>query len=367
MKEQTMIENHQRLMHLQVPPGIETLNRFAAGYQQFTILEAALDLGIFTFLAEHGPCEREEIAKGCGILGMLLRPLLSCLVDMELVRLDDERYSNSRIAENFLLAGSPLYQGEWLRNIRQHSHWSDLAAALQRMEPKKSGTGSSDGPSASFIDGLSQRAVRGELQAVVEQIAAWEGFASARKMLDIGGGHGLYAIALCQENPDLQATVLDLPGVLEVTARNIERFHMERRCSLMQGDICDGNFGQGYDIVLVSHLLYKFRKDLGPIFKKIRECLNPGGLLVTNHWFCAKGCVPEKDSVTELAKALQSFGHPLCHEDEFHRLLAENGMNPLAMQIVPTHFGPSRLIMAIRADGGECVNDQQQSSSCCCC
>ncbi|MGE4559527.1 MAG: methyltransferase [Desulfobulbus sp.] len=366
MSEQTMIGDHQKLMRLEVPPGIETLNRFAAGYQQFTILEAALDLGLFAFLAEHGPCDREKIGEGCGILGMLLRPLLSCLVDMGLLRLDNDRYGNSRIAEDFLLAGSPFYQGEWFRNIRQHSHWSDLAAALQRTEPKPSGNGGGDGPSGAFIDGLGQRAVRGELQAVVEKIAAWEGFAPARKMLDIGGGHGLYAIALCQENPGLQATILDRPGVLKVTARNIGRFHMESRCSVMEGDICAGNFGRGYDIVLISHLLYKFRKNLEPIFARVRECLNPGGLLVTNHWFCAKGCVPEKDSVTELAKALQSFGHPLCHEEEFHRLLAANGMNPLAMQIVPTHFGPSRLIMAQRADGGECVQEQPHSCSCCC-
>jgi len=365
MSKQTTSEAQQHLMHLQVPPGIETLNRFAAGYQQFTILEAAMDLGIFAFLAERGPCERKEIAEGCGILGMLLRPLLSCLEDMGLLLQDNDLYSNSSIAEDFLLTTSPLYQGEWLRNIRQHSHWTDLVTALQRTEPRKSGTGG-NGPTASFIDGLGQRAVRGELQAVVEKIADWEGFASARKMLDIGGGHGLYSIALCQENPALQATILDRPNVLEVTARNIENFRLEGRCSLMEGDICTGNFGQGYDIVLISHLLYKFRKNLEPIFAMVRQCLNPSGLLVTNHWFCAKGCVPEKDSVTELAKALQSFGHPLCHEEEFHKLLAANGMNPLAMQIVPTHFGPSRLIMAVRTDDKKGVQEQPQSCSCCC-
>ncbi len=367
MLENNMIGANQSLMSLEVPTGIEKLNYFAEGFQKFTVLEAALNLGIFAFLAKHGPCNREKIAEGCSIQGMLLRPFLSCLIDMELLHQDNEQYCNSKIAEDFLLVGSPLYQGEWLRNVKQSSHWSDLAAALQRTEPKESATGAGHGPSASFIDALGQRALRGELQAVVQKIAAWQGFSSAAKMLDIGGGHGLYAIALCQKNPGLHAAVLDKNNVLKVTARNIEHFCMQNRFVLMEGDICAGNYGNGYDIVLISHLLYKFRKNLEPIFEKVRECLNPGGLLVTNHWFCASGCTPEKNSVTELAKALQSFGHPLCHEDEFNKLLADNGMSPLAMQIVPTPFGPSRLIMAVKKDGRELVKDQPQSCSCCSC
>ena len=367
MNANNMVGVNQNLMSLKVPAGIEKLDSFAEGFQKFTVLEAALNLGIFAFLAAQGPCNREKIGEGCSIQGVLLRPFLSCLVDMELVHLDNEQYRNSKIAEDFLLVGSPLYQGEWLRNIKQSSHWSDLATALQRMEEKKPATGTGDGPSASFIDALSQRALRGELQAVVEKIVAWQGFSSAVKMLDIGGGHGLYAIALCQKNPGLHATVLDKKSVLKVTARNIENFCMQDKITLMEGDVCAGNYGNGYDIVLISHLLYKFRKNLEPIFAKVRECLNPGGLLVTNHWFCASGCTPEKNSVTELAKSLQSFGHPLCHEDEFYKLLTANGMSPLAMQIVPTSFGASRLIMAVKNDGRKLVEDQPRSCSCCSC
>ncbi len=130
-----MIANNVSLMRLEVPPGIEKLTRFTEGYQKYTILEAALNLGVFAFLAEHGPGDREKIAAGCAIQGMLMRPFLACLVDMDLLTLDNELYSNSKITNDFLLARSPLYQGEWLRNIKQSSQWSDLTAALQRTEP----------------------------------------------------------------------------------------------------------------------------------------------------------------------------------------------------------------------------------------
>ncbi|MDD2463311.1 MAG: methyltransferase dimerization domain-containing protein [Desulfobulbus sp.] len=362
-----MIAENANLMRLEVPPGIEQLNQYTEGYQKYTILEAAMNLGVFAYLAEHGPCDREKITTGCSIQGMLMRPFLACLVDMDLLTLDGDLYTNSPITKNFLLTSSPFYQGEWLGNIKKSSQWSDLSAALKGTERKKTDPGAGNGPSTSFIDALGQRALRGELQAVVEKISAWQGFPSARKMLDIGGGHGLYAIALCQENPGLQATVIDRPGVLEVTERNVAHFLMQDRFTLMEGDVCAGNFGKGYDIILISHLLYKFRKNLEPIFETVQACLNPGGLLVTNHWFCASGCVPEKNSVTELSKALQSFGHPLCHENEFFRLLEANGMGPLAAQVVPTPFGPSRLIMAVKGDGRELVKDKQQSCSCCSC
>ncbi|MFH0725527.1 MAG: hypothetical protein V2B19_04105 [Pseudomonadota bacterium] len=58
-------------------------------------------------------------------------------------------------------------------------------------------------------------------------------------------------------------------------------------------------------------------KTFAPIFDKVCTCLNPGGLLGTNHWFCATGYVPENSGVQELSKALQSFGHPLCHVEDF--------------------------------------------------
>ncbi len=47
--------------------------------------------------------------------------------------------------------------------------------------------------------------------------------------------------------------------------------------------------GTGYDIVLISHLMYRFRNDMPFVFRKMHSCLKLGGLFVLNHWFCGPG------------------------------------------------------------------------------
>ncbi|WP_218188079.1 class I SAM-dependent methyltransferase [Desulfosarcina cetonica] len=202
------------------------------------------------------------------------------------------------------------------------------------------------------------------MQSVTEAISNWDGFYNARRLLDIGGGHGLYAIALCQANPHLEATVLDKPFVIKTTMRYVTDFGMQNRIVAQAGDITEDDFGSGYDIVIVSHLLYKFRKNLAPIFDNVCACLNPGGLLVSNHWFCAPGCAAEGSGVQELGKALQSFGHPLCHVEDFDKLFAAKGLQLQETCVVPTAFGPSRLSLAVKET--QTAIGEPQPSSCCC-
>ncbi|BBO86476.1 O-methyltransferase [Desulfosarcina ovata subsp. sediminis] len=350
------------LMNLRLPAGIEKLDRVLEGYQAYQALHTALELGVFEFLDNRGPSNRNTIAEGIGINGMFARDFLDTLVDMGFLSIHTELYANTKAANDFLLRRSPFFQGEWIQSATRNSHWSNLTASLRREQPQKDNF--NNGPSAAFLDALGQRALRGELQSVTETISNWEGFYGARRLLDIGGGHGLYAIALCQANPHLEATVLDKPFVLETTMRYVTDFGMQNRIVAQAGDITEDDFGSGYDIVIVSHLLYKFRKNLAPIFDNVCACLNPGGLLVSNHWFCAPGCVAEGSGVQELAKALQSFGHPLCHVEDFDNLFAAKGLQLQETHVVPTAFGSSRLSLAVKE--AQTAIGEPQPSSCCC-
>lgn len=43
----------------------------------------------------------------------------------------------------------------------------------------------------------------------------------SRKLLDLGGGHGLYSIKFCRKNPQLSATIFDLPLAIESVCKNV--------------------------------------------------------------------------------------------------------------------------------------------------
>jgi SAM-dependent methyltransferase len=351
----------EALMNLRVPIGIEKLDRVMEGYQSYQVLMAALDLGVFELLDREGPNDRNGIAEGLGINGMFSRDFLDALVDSGFLAKQGEQYFNTKTATDFLLTRSAFFQGDWIRNGAQSSYWKDLVTSLKRQQVEMDNFNA--GPSPSFIDSLGQRALRGELQAVTEAISNWDGFYGSKRLLDLGGGHGLYAIALCQVHPRLEGVIFDKPHVIDTTRKYIDAYGMRERLSTQSGDIEPDSFGDSYDIVIISHLLYKFRKNLEPIFDKVCKCLNPGGLLISNHWFCAPGCISESNGVRELAKALQSFGHPLCHIEDFNKLFPAKGFRIISATEIDTPYGLSRLHLAVKQP--DLRTATVQSSVCC--
>ncbi len=348
------------LVNLHLPNGVEKIDHIVEGYESYQTLIAAIDLGLFDFLDKEGPSDREKITQGININGMFSRCFLNTLVDIGLLIVQDEKYANTDTATSFLTGNSPFYQGDWIQNAARGNHWNNLAISLKRQQPEMDNF--SAGPSGPFINSLAQRTLRGELQKVTRIISNWEGFSRAKSLLDLGGGHGLYAITLCQMNPQLGGVVFDKPHVIDTTRSYIQHYGMEERLSTQGGDICTDSFGHGYDIVIVSHLLYKFRKNLEPIFDKVYECLNSGGLLVSNHWFCASGCTPESSGVKELAKSLQSFGHPLCHVEDFDKLFMKKGFKIIATSEVPSAYDNSRLHLAVKESDRK---ENTKKSDCC--
>ena len=356
-----MDNKQQSLMNLSMPAGMEKIEKVVADYQVFQAFLAAVNLGLFDYLAKVGASDRKVIAEGIGINGMFSRCFLDTLVEIGLLSKQDEKYANSAIASDFLVGSSPFYQGDWVKNIGRGNHWGNLEESLKQQDPKIKKTG--NGPGESFLSSLAETSLRGELQSVTKAIASWDGFGKAKSLLDLGGGHGLYAIALCQANPNLKGVVFDKPDVTQITQKYIEKYGMANRMSTQGGDICVDNFGSGFDIVIVSHLLYKFRKELEPFFDKVYKALNPGGLLVTNHWFCAPGCTAEGSSVKELAKSLQSFGHPLCHIEDFYKVFENKGFDIIMKCDIPSAHGTSFLQLAVKGSGCK----DASGGSCCCC
>ena len=350
-----------KLMDLSIPEGIKSLDKILDGYKAYQTLVAALDLQLFDWLDEKGGAAREEIIDGLKINGMFARSFLQTLVELGLLTCSAERYTNAALASSFLVNKSKHYQGNWLQvSAGQNYKWNNLSEMLTK-EKFEIDTFSA-GPSGDFIKALSQGSLRGELQTVTKAIADWEGFSQARRVLDLSGEHGLYAVALCQLNSKLDGIVFEKPHVVEGTKEFIRRYGLEGQVQVQGGNICMDKLGTGYDIVLMSHLLYQFREDLASIFSKVFTCLNPGGLLVSNHWFCGPGC-GAVGGLQELEKSLHSFGHPLCHPEDFQALFQQTGFRVVQATEVPSVYGPSKLLLAVKDPGANKI--EIISHNCC--
>jgi methylase of polypeptide subunit release factors len=60
-------------------------------------------------------------------------------------------------------------------------------------------------------------------------------FSKYQKLVDVGGGSGVYAIKIAQANPGISAMIVDLPSVCQVANEYIRRFNLQDRVKTDSG------------------------------------------------------------------------------------------------------------------------------------
>ncbi|HXE62428.1 MAG TPA: methyltransferase [Bryobacteraceae bacterium] len=99
-------------------------------------------------------------------------------------------------------------------------------------------------------------------------------------LLDIGGGTGIYSIALLQKNPGLRAIILDRPEVLRVAAEFATQYGVADRLELRPGDMFTAAFPPA-DSVLFSNVLHDWDvDDCRGLVRRAADCLRPGGSIL---------------------------------------------------------------------------------------
>ncbi|MDD1706421.1 MAG: hypothetical protein LUQ12_05210, partial [Methanoregulaceae archaeon] len=188
---------------------------------------------------------------------------------------EKDRFRNSLLASTYLVTGSPYCQ-------KGHIHKN--AIFLERIWaclPERMIRGPLVFPHEIFfrdlaLPAMAENALTGRLQRIVRVIREMPEFAPARKMLDLGGGHGLYAIALSALNPRLEAYVFDLPHITPLAECYIRQYHAEHVCTI-PGNFFSDDIGSGYDLILSSSNPSGKSEEL---LNNIAGALNEGGIFV---------------------------------------------------------------------------------------
>ncbi len=102
-----------------------------------------------------------------------------------------------------------------------------------------------------------------------------------KRLLDLAGGPGTYAIHFCQENPGLLAVIFDYPTTRPFAEQTVARFGLSERIAFAAGDITTDSIGSGFDVVWISHLLHSEGPESCQIIvDKAVQALEAGGLLL---------------------------------------------------------------------------------------
>lgn len=250
----------------QIDVGIQGLARIAA-------LSAALRYSFFDYL--NSPLTPADLAELTGTDPKVVAPVCRILQDMHLVEPSGDRFRSTPLAVHYLTRSSPYHQDAYVGKVWRYIHdlWLQLPGIMVQ--------GPVSYRAAEFfgemsLPAMAENALCGRLQRITRAVTSLPAFPSFRRMVDLGGGHGLYAIALCTANPDLEAWVFDLPSVIPLAMKYISE-HGAERVHTIGGNFFTDSFGSGYDLVFSSSNPSGKRVEM---VSRISGSLKPGGIFV---------------------------------------------------------------------------------------
>jgi acetylserotonin N-methyltransferase len=77
-----------------------------------------------------------------------------------------------------------------------------------------------------------------------------------RRLLDVGGGSGVFSIALAQQHPGLRCTVMELTAVCDVAQSYIADGEVSDRVDAKALDMFRDAWPAGYDAILLSNVFH---------------------------------------------------------------------------------------------------------------
>ena len=197
-----------------------------------------------------------------------------------------------------------------------------------------------------FTLAMAEAAIIWDLLKTMETLKNLPKLGQAEKLLDLGGGHGLYTIAFTQINPNLKACVFDLPQVIEEATKHV--VSNEERIAYIAGDFAKDDIGSDYDIVFTSDFLYlcDLEEELKLGLNKIHASLNSEGLLISKHWHIDD---LHKDATAvffDLMFSMRAETDRVYSTGEFCKILETHGFSVIQTHDISSSFSPSRIIIA---------------------
>ncbi|AJE03138.1 methyltransferase [Geobacter pickeringii] len=258
------------------------LLQLSGGYWSTCALHAGVKLDLFTPLTE-GALTTPALAGrlGCDARGLAM--LLNALTAMGLLTKEGERHAATPFATRFLARTSPEYLGHI---ILHHHHlmasWLRLADGVRSGRPVRDQVSHTDDAAVreSFEMGMFNLAM-----LVAPRIVPHIDLAGRRRLLDLGGSPGTYAIHFCQQNPGLAAVVYDLPSTRPFAEKTIDRFGLADRIEFRDGDFIVGEIEGRYDVAWLSHILHaEGAEGCAVILRKAAAALDPGGMVLVQEF-----------------------------------------------------------------------------------
>lgn len=259
------------------------INDILRGYRTAQLLISFAELGIGDILAD-GPQTAAAIAAEVGADPDAMRRFLTAAAHFGLVVQEGDQYRNTSLTTDTLTSDGAASLVHFVRREAAfYRRFSLLTEAVRQGGRPAESEREEHAPDwvRNFTLALYDTA-RIAAPGIVEALRPLiEEFDHPVHVIDVGGGHGGYSIALAQAFPGLRAVVLDLPPVIEVTKEIVAATDVADRVTPMVGDFHRDDLGEGYDLALLFGVLVgEDATGSVRLLKRVREVMNPSGYVV---------------------------------------------------------------------------------------
>ena len=275
----------------------ERLQQFGFAYAPPLIISAAVNNKIFDSL-QGGAKTVEQLTKETGADARGLRAIMDALVGLELLKKDrsakarirrgeQSRYSLTPESQAFLISDKPGSLAGFFGSILpiMTSRWLLLTDIVRAGRPAVAVNQETDG--TEFFSQLVETIIpmsHPGAQKLADHLKVAKAKEQVR-VIDLAAGSGIWGIALSQKSPRVRVTALDWAGMIPTTKRITETFGVRDRFDFIEGDLSEANFGSGYDVATLGHILHSEGEQRSrQLLKKAFRALKSGGTIAIAEW-----------------------------------------------------------------------------------
>ena len=258
-----------------------TIREFAASFQKSRILLTGFELDIFTNIEESGT-SNIQISNYLHLDKHACERLLNALVSLGFLTKQNDLFFNTDESFTLLSKKSSDYLGGLMHTNHLWNTWSNLTQVVK--------TGISAHPTEingrgeewlfPFISAMHDRAKK----QAPHQLANID-LSEIKSVLDIGGGSGAYSMEFVTKKPGIEATVFDLPNIVPITKKFIDKEGFTNRIKTYTGDYTSDELPKGFDMVFLSAIIHSNSLKVNQnLIKKCFNSLNRNGKIVIQDW-----------------------------------------------------------------------------------
>jgi ubiquinone/menaquinone biosynthesis C-methylase UbiE len=260
----------------------ERLMELSFAYAPPLIISAAASNKVFDSLANRAKTVG-EVAKETGASERGLRAIMNALVGLDLLKKDrNKKYWLTPESAAFLVSNKPGTQAGFFGTILPQlaAKWIQLGEIVRTGRPVRAVNQETEG--TEFFSQLVENIIPMSYpagQALAEHLKVSRAKNEVR-VLDLAAGSGIWGIALAQRSPHVHVTAVDWAGMIPTTKRITQKFGVAERFKYVEGDLLEADFGTGYDIAILGHILHSEGEERSrQLLEKTFRALKPGGTI----------------------------------------------------------------------------------------